>query len=117
MDRRFAHTYALALATTMVAFAAQGTNVKHIVIVYSALADRSGWSRSTEILKRRGFQVTTLYGPIIPHAHEVATIGRVLDLQEGSTLLVGHDFGAMVPAEAGNRNNVVGLVHVAASWL
>jgi pimeloyl-ACP methyl ester carboxylesterase len=39
---------------------------------------------------------------------------RVLDQQNGPTLLVGHSYGGVVITEAGNAADVVGLVYVAA---
>jgi len=47
-------------------------------------------------------------------ADDVAATKRVLDLQQGPTLLVGHSYGGVVITEAGNAPNVVGLVYIAA---
>jgi pimeloyl-ACP methyl ester carboxylesterase len=47
-------------------------------------------------------------------ADDVATTRRVLDLQEGPTILVGHSYGGAVISESGNHPKVVGLVYVCA---
>ena len=39
---------------------------------------------------------------------------RILDLQEGPTILVGHSYGGSIITEAGVHPKVVGLVYVAA---
>ena len=39
---------------------------------------------------------------------------RILDLQDGATILVGHSYGGSIITEAGVHPNVVGLVYVAA---
>ena len=112
--QRLISTFAIALAASFAAFAAHAAEVKNIVVVHGALADGSGWKKATEILERRGFNVTIVQEPITSFADDVATTNRVLDLQDGPTLLVGHSYGGMVITEAGSNPNVAGLVYVAA---
>lgn len=112
--KRLISTLALALSTSIIAVAAQAAEVKNIVIVHGALADGSGWRKATDILERRGFNVTIVQEPITSLADDVAATNRVLDLQDGSSLLVGHSYSGMVISEAGNRPDVAGLVYVAA---
>lgn len=107
-------TFALAFFTSAIAFAAQAAEVRNIVIVHGALVDGSGWRKATEILQDRGYNVTIVQQPITSLADDVAATRRVLDLQTGPTLLVGHSYGGMVISEAGNRPDVAGLVYVAA---
>jgi pimeloyl-ACP methyl ester carboxylesterase len=52
--------------------------------------------------------------PLTSLADDVAATKRVLDLQQGPTLLVGHSYGGVVITEAGNAPNVAGLVYIAA---
>jgi pimeloyl-ACP methyl ester carboxylesterase len=113
MKRRYFSTFVFALATSAIAFAAQAAEVKNIVIVRGAFADGSGWRQASEILERRGFKVTVVQQPITSLADDVAATKRVLDLQDGPTLLAGHSYGGMVITEAGNDPNVAGLVYVA----
>ncbi|MEF3131714.1 alpha/beta hydrolase [Rhizobium sp. 268] len=114
MNRRLLFTAALAFATTVIAFAAEAAAVKNIVIVHGALADGSGWRKATEILQKRGFNISIVQEPITSLDDDVAATKRVLDLQDGPSLLVGHSYGGMVITEAGNDPNVAGLVYVAA---
>lgn len=114
MNRRYIITLALAFASSVIAFAAHAADVKNIVIVRGALADGSGWRKATEILESRGFHVTIVQQPITSLADDVAATERILDLQDGPSLLVGHSYGGMVITEAGNRPDVAGLVYVAA---
>ncbi len=114
MKRSYLSTLALAFAISVIAFAAQAAEVKNIVIVHGALADGSGWRQASEILERRGFNVTIVQEPITSLADDVAASNRVLELQDGPTLLVGHSYGGVVITEAGNSPNVAGLVYVAA---
>lgn len=114
MTRNILSTLALAFATSVIAFAAQAAEVKNIVIVHGALADGSGWRKATDILTGRGFNVTIVQQPITSLADDVAATRRVLDLQDGPTLLVGHSYGGIVITEAGHDNKVAGLVYVAA---
>ncbi len=88
--------------------------VKNIVIVHGAFADGSGWQRVAEILGKDGYAVTVVQEPLTSLADDVAATKRVLDLQSGPTLLVGHSYGGVVITEAGNAPNVAGLVYVAA---
>ena len=52
--------------------------------------------------------------PETSFADDVAATKRVLDLQDGPTLLVGHSYGGSIITEAGVHPNVAGLVYVAA---
>ncbi|MGY5803037.1 alpha/beta fold hydrolase [Rhizobium sp. LEGMi12c] len=114
MKTRFLSIAALGLAASTFAFAAQAAEVKNIVIVHGALADGSGWRKAADILEKDGFNVTVVQEPITSLADDVAATNRVLDLQTGPSLLVGHSYGGMVITEAGNRPDVAGLVYVAA---
>ncbi|SOC48109.1 pimeloyl-ACP methyl ester carboxylesterase [Rhizobium subbaraonis] len=114
MNRHTISILALAFATSIIAFAAQAAEVKNIVIVHGALADGSGWRKASDILVKRGFNVTIVQQPITSLADDIAATNRVLDLQDGPTLLVGHSYGGMVITEAGNNPVVEGLVYVAA---
>lgn len=114
MNRKPIATFAAAFAISAIAYAAQAAEVRNIVIVHGAFADGSGWRKATEILQRRGYNVTIVQEPITSFADDVAATRRVLDLQTGPTLLVGHSYGGMVITEAGNDPDVAGLVYVAA---
>jgi pimeloyl-ACP methyl ester carboxylesterase len=114
MNHRYIATFALAFTTSVIAYAAQAAEVKNIVIVHGALADGSSWRKTTDILEDRGFNVIIVQEPITSLADDIAATNRVLDLQDGPALLVGHSYGGMVITEAGHNPNVAGLVYVAA---
>lgn len=88
--------------------------VKNVVLVHGAWVDGSGWKPVYEILSKEGFNVTMVQEPETSFADDVTAARRVLDLQDGPTLLVGHSYGGSIITEAGVHPNVVGLVYVAA---
>ncbi|MBB3355943.1 alpha/beta hydrolase [Rhizobium lentis] len=114
MNKHLIFIASLAFATAGIAFAAEAAAVKNIVIVHGALADGSGWRKATEILEKRGFNVTVVQEPLTSLDDDVAATKRVLELQTGPVLLVGHSYGGMVITEAGHDPHVAGLVYVAA---
>ena len=103
---------ALFLVSTATSASAQ--TVKNIVLVHGAWVDASGWKPVYDILTRDGFNVTMVQEPETSFADDVAAAKRVLDLQVGPTLLVGHSYGGSIVTEAGVHPNVVGVVYVAA---
>ena len=103
-------TLAMAASFTP-AFAAP---VKNIVIVHGALADGSGWRKVYDDLSGKGFNVTIVQPPMTTLADDVAATKRILDLQDGPSILVGHSYGGMIITQAGNAENVAGLVYIAA---
>src|SRR3974390_2702510 len=104
---------AVALLSAAVA-PARAEPVKNVVLVHGAFADGSGWRRVVDILGKDGYTVSVVQEPLTSLADDVAATKRVLDLQQGPTLLVGHSYGGVVITEAGNAPNVVGLVYIAA---
>lgn len=100
------------LAATVVL--AQAAPVKNIVIVHGAFADGSGWQPVAAILAKDGYTVSVVQEPLTSLADDAAATKRVLDLQIGPSLLVGHSYGGAVITEAGNAPNVAGLVYIAA---
>jgi pimeloyl-ACP methyl ester carboxylesterase len=102
---------ALALGASVSAFAAP---VKKIVLVHGAWVDGSGWKPVLEILKHDGYDVTLVQEPLTSLQDDVAATKRILDLQNGPVILVGHSYAGSIITEAGVHPNVVGLVYVAA---
>jgi len=88
--------------------------VKNIVLVHGAWVDASGWRPVYEILTKQGYHVTMVQEPETSFADDVTAAKRILDLQDGPTILVGHSYGGSIITEAGVHPNVVGLVYVAA---
>ncbi len=88
--------------------------VKNVVLVHGAFADGSGWRRVADILGKDGYAVSVVQQPLTSLADDAAATKRVLDMQKGPVILVGHSYGGAVITEAGNAPNVVGLVYIAA---
>jgi pimeloyl-ACP methyl ester carboxylesterase len=103
---------ALYLVSTTVS--ASAGPVKNIVLVHGAWVDGSGWKPVYEILTKEGFHVTMVQEPETSFADDVTATKRILDLQDGPTVLVGHSYGGSIITEAGVHPNVVALVYVAA---
>jgi pimeloyl-ACP methyl ester carboxylesterase len=103
---------AFALVSTIAP--ARAEPLKNIVLVHGAWVDASGWKPIYDILTKDGFHVTMVQEPETSFADDVAAAKRVLDLQDGPTLLVGHSYGGSVITEAGVHPKVAGLVYVAA---
>jgi pimeloyl-ACP methyl ester carboxylesterase len=103
---------ALSLAST--SLPASADPLKNIVLVHGAWVDASGWKAVYDILKKDGFNVTMVQEPETSFLDDVAAAKRILALQDGPTLLVGHSYGGSIITEAGIHPNVVGLVYVAA---
>jgi len=93
---------------------AQVKGVKNIVIVHGAFADGSGWKGVFNILSKKGYNVTVVQNPLSGLKNDVDATLRILDRQDGPTILVGHSWGGTVITEAGMHKNVVALVYVAA---
>lgn len=88
--------------------------LKNIVLVHGAWADASGWKAVYEILTKDGFKVMMVQEPETSFVNDVTAVKRILDLQDGPTILVGHSYGGSVITQAGIHPKVVGLVYVAA---
>ena len=58
--------------------------------------------------------ITMVQEPETSFADDVTATKRILDVQDGPTILVGHSDGGSIITEAGVHPNVVGLVYVAA---
>jgi pimeloyl-ACP methyl ester carboxylesterase len=88
--------------------------VKNIVLVHGAFADGTSWSKIIPILEARGYHVTAVQNPLTSLSDDVAATKRILALQDGPAILVGHSWGGVVITEAGDDAKVAGLVYVAA---
>jgi pimeloyl-ACP methyl ester carboxylesterase len=88
--------------------------VKNIVLVHGAWADGSCWSKVIALLQAKGFRVVAVQNPLTSLADDVAATKRIIALQDGPVILVGHSYAGVVITEAGNDPKVLGLVYVAA---
>lgn len=88
--------------------------VRNVVLVHGAYADGSCWSDVIERLQRAGLGATAVQNPLTSLADDVAATRRVLALQGGPTVLVGHSWAGTVISEAGGDPKVSALVYIAA---
>jgi len=93
---------------------AQQQPVKNIVLVHGAFADGSSWGKIIPILEARGFHVVAVQNPLTSLADDVNATRRIIALQDGPVILVGHSWGGTVITEAGDDPKGAGLVYVAA---
>lgn len=93
---------------------AETTGVRNIVLVHGAWVDGSGWKPVYDILTGDGYNVSVVQEPLTSFAEDVAATRRVLAMQTGPCILVGHSYGGSVITEAGTDPHVAALVYVAA---
>lgn len=120
IKRQFLKTLAAAAATTAAlalshgALAADAPAIRNVVLVHGAYADGSCWTDVIERLQKAGLHVTAVQNPLSSLADDVEATRRILALQDGPTILVGHSWAGTVISEAGVDPKVAGLVYVAA---
>ena len=90
--------------------------VKNILLVHGAFADGTSWGKVIPILEARGFHVVAVQNPLTSLADDANATRRLIALQDGPVILVGHSWGGAVITEAGDDPKVAGLVYVAA-WM
>jgi pimeloyl-ACP methyl ester carboxylesterase len=91
------------------------TSKPSIVLVHGAFADATGWQKVIPLLEKKGYPVVAVQNPLISLADDVATTKRMLAIQKGDVVLVGHSYGGAVISGAGAGSpNVKALVYVAA---
>jgi len=87
---------------------------RNIVLVHGLFADGSCWTAVIARLQAQGLNVTSVQNPLTTLPDAVAAATRVLNRQDGPTVLVGHSFSGMIVTEAGMHPKVSSLVYVAA---
>jgi pimeloyl-ACP methyl ester carboxylesterase len=102
------------LSTRSMAATPAPTKARNVVLVHGLFADGSCWSEVIARLQAAGLNVTSVQNPLTTLAEAVASARRVLDRQDGPTVLVGHSFAGMIVTEAGVHPKVSALVYVAA---
>ena len=114
MFKKTVASAALSLVLSVYAQSSLAEPVKNIVLVHGAFVDGSGWNPIARILHKKGYKVSIVQEPQTSLADDVAATKRVLKMQSGKTLLVGHSYGGMIISDAGNDPSVAGLVYIAA---
>ena len=90
------------------------TVVKNVVLVHGAFADGSCWWKVIRLLQELGYNAVAVQNPTTSLAEEVAFTTRIIALQDGPVILVGHSWGGAVITQAGDHPKVAALVYVAA---
>src|SRR5579862_3832178 len=115
---RYFSAGALSLLMTFAATShAQTARVHNIVLVHGAFVTGAGWKPVYDILVRDGYHVSIAQHPLTSVSDDVSAVNRVLTMQDGPTILVGHSYGGAIITQAGNDPHVVGLVYIAAHAL
>ncbi|MEU0432183.1 alpha/beta hydrolase [Streptomyces sp. NPDC006290] len=87
---------------------------KNIVLVHGGFVDGSGWQSVHRLLTRDGFDVSVVQNPTLSLEGDAEVTRRILDAQDGPTVLVGHSYGGAVITEAGRHERVTALVYITA---
>ncbi|MGA2058140.1 MAG: alpha/beta hydrolase [Bradyrhizobium sp.] len=85
-----------------------------IVLVHGFWGGAAHWAKVIPILKRKGYEVHAVDNPLTSLVDDAERTRKMIASQKGPVLLVGHSYGGAVITEAGNHDNVVGLVYIAA---
>jgi pimeloyl-ACP methyl ester carboxylesterase len=91
-----------------------GLKATNVVLVHGGFVDGSGWEGVYKILTKDGYTVSVVQNPTISLADDVAATKRIVAVQNGPVVLVGHSYGGVVITEAGNDPKVAGLVYITA---
>jgi len=90
------------------------TTARNVVLVHGGFVDGSGWQRVYHLLRRDGYHVSIVQNPTFSLEGDATVTRRVLDQQDGPTVLVGHSYGGAVISEAGTHAAVSALAYIAA---
>ena len=89
-------------------------SVRNVVLVHGGFVDGSGWQGVYDLLTDDGYHVSIVQNPTLSLEDDATVTTRVLDRQDGPTVLVGHSYGGAVITEAGTHENVAALAYIAA---
>lgn len=92
--------------------------VKNVLLVHGAWADGSCWAKVIPRLQAAGFTVTAAQIPLTSLDDDIAVARRLLSMNTGPTILVGHSYGgAVITGAATGVSHVKALVYVTAFGL
>lgn len=112
--KSFLLSSALALGLVILPSGAAVADVKNIVLVHGANVDGSTWRAVYDRLTADDYKVTVAQMPLTSTEADIAAVQRIVDIQDGPMLLVGHSYGGVIISEVGVDPGVRGLVYVAA---
>ena len=90
------------------------TIAKNVVLVHGGFVDGSGWQGVYHLLRQDGYKVAIVQNPTLSLEGDAEVTRRVLEQQDGPTVLVGHSYGGAVISEAGTHPAVSALVYITA---
>ena len=102
------------ISTRNLAATTAPSKARNVVLVHGLFADGSCWSEVIARLQSVGLNVTSVQNPLTTLPEAVDSAQRVLNRQDGPTVLVGHSFSGMIVTEAGAHPKVSAVVYVAA---
>jgi pimeloyl-ACP methyl ester carboxylesterase len=105
---------ASSISTGDMAATSARVKARNVVLVHGLFADGSCWSDVIVRLQNAGLNVTSVQNPLTTLPEAVASAERVLNRQDGPTILAGHSFSGMIVTEVGTHANVSAVVYVAA---
>jgi pimeloyl-ACP methyl ester carboxylesterase len=86
----------------------------NVVLVHGGFVDGSGWQKVYQLLRQDGFNVSVVQNPTLSLEGDAEVTRRVLEGQDGPTVLVGHSYGGAVISVAGTHPAVSAVVYIAA---
>ncbi len=93
-------------------------NKVNVMLVHGAWADGSCWSKVIPLLKEKGLNVTAAQIPLTSLEDDIAVTRRLLSMETGPTVLVGHSYGgAVITGAATETPQVKALVYITAFGL
>src|SRR3954468_8891837 len=96
------------------ATASTNGGVPTVILVHGGFVDGSGWQGVYNHLTKDGHSVRIVQNPTVSLEGDVAATKLIIDAQSEPVILVGHSYGGVVVAEAGNDPKVAALVYIAA---
>ena len=90
----------------------------NVMLVHGAWADGSCWGKVIPLLQAKGLNVTAAQIPLTSLEDDIAVTRRLLSMETGPTVLVGHSYGgAVVTGAATETPHVKALVYITAFGL
>jgi pimeloyl-ACP methyl ester carboxylesterase len=117
MNRKIIQGLAASMALLLGTASAAAAPVHNIVLVHGAWVNGNGWKPVYDILVKDGYHVSIAEHPLTSFADDVTAVKRIVDMQDGPTILVGHSYGGALITDVGNDAKVTGLVYIAAHAL
>jgi pimeloyl-ACP methyl ester carboxylesterase len=109
-----AGTASILMSPRAFANTSEPASARNVVFAHGLFADGSCWLDVISRLQAAGMNCTSVQNPLTTLPEATASVNRVLNRQDGPTVLVAHSFAGMMVTETGVHKNVSALVFVAA---